>query len=139
LVSRVYNSQHISKWTIGCCLRRWTIYFTWTHISSIKIISFNFAIKFSWSNTLMNVHYKISDYNTNFIHLMFGKVSTLPIFHPFPSFIHVQNIATWQKNHPHHQIIYLHGKVYYNLVFYIHGNIYIKRFLWVHGSPRLTS
>jgi hypothetical protein len=128
-VSRVYNSQHIPKWTIGCCLWRWTIHIIWTCISTIRIISFNFANKFSWSNTLMNVHCKITHYNTNFIHLMFGKVSTLPIFHPFPSFIHVINIATWQNIHPFHQIFYLHGKVYYNLVFYIRGNIYIKRFL----------
>ncbi len=89
MVSRVYNSQHISKWTIGCCLWRWTIYITWRHISSIKNISFNFAIKFSLSNTLMNVHCKISDYNTNFIHLMFGKVSTLPIFHPCSKYCHM--------------------------------------------------
>ncbi len=75
----------------------------------------------------MNVDCKINDYNTNFIHLMFGKVLTLPVFHPFPSFIHVQNIATWQNICPHHQIFYLHGKLYYYLIFYIPGkNIYIK-------------
>jgi hypothetical protein len=46
----------------------------------------------------MNVHYKISDYNTTFTHTtlasipMFEKNSTLCIFHPFPSFIHAQNL-----------------------------------------------
>jgi hypothetical protein len=30
---------------------------------------------------------------------MFEKVSTLPIFRPFPRFTHVQNIATWQNIH----------------------------------------
>ncbi len=87
----------------------------------------------------MNVHCKITDYNTNFINLMFGKVSTLPIFHPFPSFIHIQNIAMWQNIHPLHQIFYLHGKVYYNLVFYIRGNIYINSFkLTVHLDSQVS-
>jgi hypothetical protein len=69
----------------------------------------------------MNVHCKVSDYNINIIHLMFGMVTTLPIFHPFPSFIHVPNIR------PDHQIFYLHGKVYYNIILYVCGkNMYIK-------------
>ncbi len=64
---------------------------------------------------------------------MFGKVSTLPIIHTISSFIHVQNIATWQNIHPHHQIFYLHGNVYYKIILYIGQNIYI--FLQANSSP----
>ncbi len=58
---------------------------------------------------------------------MFGKVSTLPIFHTFPSFIHVQNIATWQHIHPHHQIFYYMAR-YIIKLFYICGKKYIYSF-----------
>ncbi len=137
MVSKLYHSQHIPKWTIFYGDGQFILH---EHVSqafksfNLTFAKLNFLHQIFWWMCMQNywLQYKFHPFNVwkgfNTSHLPY-----ISKFHPCSKYCHMAKYSS------HYQIFYLHSKVYYKIILYIWQYIYKKFFnshlFWLNSHP----